>query len=508
LSDGRTQARIDRRTLYGIAAIVAFGAVLRLPALLHGGLWRDDAYVYIDVTAPTFAEFLHRVIVTEWHPPLYFTLLYFWTKMAGTSELSLLILPYLCSLLAIPATYLLGAAAESKSVGLLAAAIYAVAPLPAAYSTEYVYPLCALLCTLLALLVTRARRREPSPTCLAAVALTSFLLAFTHYLALLYVPLLAAWALTSPVGLKKGAAVAASAIAGMLPFAAWAPVLLRQLSIGVPFAGSVKALKALTLLNWLLESMPARPLVLEFAFLALVAFAVVVVAFHKRFVFADSLALGSIYLLVLGIMLAGNLPYVRYAMPLYALLATGLAYVVLAFADRIRAQDPAAASRWGPALTAVAAALFIAGDARDAFGGQLPKSGIRSFVSSAGIDPRTLYVIAPDEMTPTFAYYTRHDEAHFMGFVRRNNSQVFVLEGYERDWNDPHAVRDALQAIAAAKQFRYVELVVDERTHGSPAVPFWKSWQLLAQLERRYSLVKRARYPGEFESVAVYRFVL
>ncbi|HZV77278.1 MAG TPA: hypothetical protein VFF63_05955, partial [Candidatus Babeliales bacterium] len=72
---------------------------------MHEGLWRDEAYVYVDLIAPTFKEFFHRVVETEYHPPLYFLLVYVWVKLAGISEISLKTLPFICSILTVLAVY-------------------------------------------------------------------------------------------------------------------------------------------------------------------------------------------------------------------------------------------------------------------------------------------------------------------------------------------------------------------------------------------------------------------
>jgi uncharacterized membrane protein len=77
-----------------LAAIIVAAALVRLPLLLHDGLWRDEAYVYVAVTAPTFRDFMQRVIASEYHPPLYFVICYFWVRLVGATELSLKALPF------------------------------------------------------------------------------------------------------------------------------------------------------------------------------------------------------------------------------------------------------------------------------------------------------------------------------------------------------------------------------------------------------------------------------
>ena len=82
-------ASSDRLATWTLIAIVLLAIAVRLPQLLHAGLWRDEAYVWVDLSAPTFGEFWHRITTSESHPPLYFMLVYAWTKLFGSSEMAL-----------------------------------------------------------------------------------------------------------------------------------------------------------------------------------------------------------------------------------------------------------------------------------------------------------------------------------------------------------------------------------------------------------------------------------
>ena len=71
-----------------IVLFTAVGLALRLP-LLTRGIWRDEGSTYADVLAPSLGAMLAHLPVTELTPPLYFIVMFYWTRAAGTSEVAL-----------------------------------------------------------------------------------------------------------------------------------------------------------------------------------------------------------------------------------------------------------------------------------------------------------------------------------------------------------------------------------------------------------------------------------
>ncbi len=232
--EARKPLENDRNRSLILLAIVVLAVLMRLPSLLNDGLWRDEANVYFEVSAPTFIEFLHRTAAIEWHPPLYFFIAYLWSKVGGTGEFALKVLPFAFSILTVPFVYRLGKTASSTAAGLLAAAMYAVAPAAIVVATDYLYPMVTLLYTVLAWLVTLGRREPLTPVRYGLVALATLVVVYSHYTALLYVPLLVLWALTSPKGLRHGLGLASALIAGTIPFVLWLHVFLNEWHTGLP----------------------------------------------------------------------------------------------------------------------------------------------------------------------------------------------------------------------------------------------------------------------------------
>jgi 4-amino-4-deoxy-L-arabinose transferase-like glycosyltransferase len=509
------------RTRALLAAIVTAGALIRIPGLLHDGLWRDEAYVYVDAIAPTFQAFLHRVVETEYHPPLYFLIAYGWVRLAGTSELSLKALPLLFSMLTIPAVYRLGTIAGSTALGLLAAAMYAVSPLAILESGDYLYPLMGLLCTALAALIMAGRREPLRPARLAAIAVVTMLTMYTQYAALFYVPMLAAWALSSPRGVRHGLALAGAAGLGALPFLFWLPTFLSQPDpyfLRPPwnprnplFVPPPTALEKFGFFAWtIVRSLPLWPEKLAIVLGLFLAAALVRLVMSRR-INADATAMGVMYAVALALIAGAGRLGVRYIGPFLGLFCVFLAWIVSAWFERVRLERPSQWARWGATVTAVLCVFMVTEDVVFSLHtAAMPESGIRTFVRSRPLDPATLYVIAPDYMTATFAFYARDAQVAYTAFGQTDHPEIFRY-GRDASIYSPGAVRNAIIGLGKkAGGHEYLDLIVDDasdsakvsrgRLYRSPAR------RLLDSMRARYPLLAQAHYPGRFESVTVYRF--
>jgi hypothetical protein len=502
-----------------LAGIVAAGILIRIPGLLHDGLWRDEAYVYVDAMAPTFRSFLGRVIATEYHPPLYFLISYVWLRLAGTSELALKAIPFLCSVLAIPAVYRLGALAGSAGVGLLAAAMYAVSPMAILESGDYLYPQMALLCTVLAALVMTARREPLWPARFVAIAVVTTLTTYTHYAALFYVPMLVVWALSSPRGVRHGAALAGALVLGALPFVFWLPVLVHQpdpylvkpaLGPGNPlFAPPPTVLAKLGFFAWtIVRSMPLWPEKLAIVLCVFLAVALVRVVMSRR-VNSDAIAMGVIYAAALALISAAGRLNVRYAVLFEGLLCVFLAWIVAAWFERITREYPAQWARWGAAVTALICLFIVTEDVIFAMHtAGMPKSGIRTFVATQPLDPATLYVIAPYDLTATFAFYARDAQVAYTAFPQSDHPEIFKF-GNDASLYEADAVPNAVNRLAGeARAYEYLDLIVDDTADVEKAsggvVYRSPTRDFLDAMRARYPLLAERRYPGRMESVTVY----
>lgn len=495
----------------GLLLIVFLAAAMRIPSLLHDGIWRDEANVYVELTAPTFVDFLHRVAAIDFHPPLYFILVYGWVKLAGLSEIALKALPFAFSIATVPIIYRLGKAADSEATGFVAAVLFAIAPLTISYSTMYLYPLAILADGLLALAVTTARRREYSARQCAAVFGASLLAVYSHYTGLILAGILVLWALLSPRGRKHGARLAGTILLGMLPFAFWLPVFLHQHHLGLPYqspASFSRSVQAVALA--LAQLVPVPPSPIPFVLFSSILAPGVLVAFRTRGWQCDAFAMGAVSICAIVAVAFTGLLVVRYVLPFSTLFYVCVAWLLTLAGKQLQSSDPSAWKRWRvPVTVALTAALLTANTAYTLAQAQLPRSGIATFLTAVPIDPRTLYVVAPDYAAPEFAYYARDHGVRFIGFARIDHPEIYVLDDYAEIWNDKMLVQKVQAAIAArAVQFRYLDVVEDDGARDQYHIPFGRVRQLITALRRQYELVDRQGYPGRWEPITVYRFRL
>ena len=491
-----------------LAAIIIAGALVRLPSLLHDGLWRDEAYVYVAVTAPSFRDFMQRLIASEYHPPLYFVICYFWVRLVGVTELSLKALPFVFSVLTVPAVYWLGKSAVSRSAGLLAAALYAMSPLAIVYSSGgYLYSLATLLFTILAHLVMSARREPSKPGRLGAIALVTALVVYTHYFALFFVPMLAFWAATSRKGARHAAILTSSIVLGALTFLFWLPTFLIQRR-AEPFVAPLSAhSKALFAISTLLQFMPARPPALALLFLLGIAGGVIVLCGERR-LNTDASVMGLFFFAALLCACATNVISLRYLLPFIGLLYVFVASIILGCVQVFKLDNGSAKARWRLAAAIVLCAAFAVENVLYVLRtSAVPRSGIRTFVGVKRLDRGTLYVIAPDYMAATFAFYARRSHVSYTGFVRSRHPEITRWANYLADWQAPNAVASGAEAIQRhARPYEYMDMIMDEAARSVTPIPYVKVWQLLSLMEGRFRLVDSKRYAGRDEAIVVYRF--
>ena len=94
----------NKKTYLILALIILLGLALRLYNLGEQSFWIDEAY---SVRETQFS--LGRIISgTDPTPPLYYSFLFFWTRMFGISEFNVRLLSVIFSIISIGIFYLLG----------------------------------------------------------------------------------------------------------------------------------------------------------------------------------------------------------------------------------------------------------------------------------------------------------------------------------------------------------------------------------------------------------------
>jgi uncharacterized membrane protein len=121
-------------TLASISATLFLAFALRLYRLGYQSIWYDEG-VSIHLAQKGLAALTVHT-VGDIHPPLYYYLLHFWIKAAGSSEFAVAFLSLIFGLLLVPLVYCIGQHLYNPMVGSLAALLVAVSPYNLWYSQE------------------------------------------------------------------------------------------------------------------------------------------------------------------------------------------------------------------------------------------------------------------------------------------------------------------------------------------------------------------------------------
>jgi mannosyltransferase len=116
-----------------IILILAFG--LRLISI-NQSLWLDEAANVVGSTQYSFWLFLTKYTLGDFHPPVYFAILWIWDHIFGISELSVRLPSVIFAVATVYLVFLIGKKIWNHNVGLLAALLLAISPLQLYYSQE------------------------------------------------------------------------------------------------------------------------------------------------------------------------------------------------------------------------------------------------------------------------------------------------------------------------------------------------------------------------------------
>ena len=168
--------------LWALAALLVLGAGLRFATLGQQSFWIDEAATW-NVVHGGFGHVISTIPRTESTPPLYYVLVWAWSRAFGIGEVGLRSFSALCGTLTIPVVWELGRRVLSTRAGLIAAGITAVNPLLIWFSQEArAYSLLVLLSALSLWALSRVIER-PERGRLAVWGLICALALCTHYFA-------------------------------------------------------------------------------------------------------------------------------------------------------------------------------------------------------------------------------------------------------------------------------------------------------------------------------------
>ncbi|HEY5045068.1 MAG TPA: glycosyltransferase family 39 protein [Solirubrobacteraceae bacterium] len=176
-----------------LAALLILAAALRFSTLGLQSFWYDEAFTPVHVLHASLGATLHGVVHTENTPPLWYVLIWAWSRIFGAGALALRFPSALAGVATVGVAWGIGRELTGRRATAIAtAAFIAVNPLFVWYSQEArAYGLFVLLSALAMWCFLRAERR-PTPGRLAAFAAAASLALLSHYFAaFLLVPMIA-----------------------------------------------------------------------------------------------------------------------------------------------------------------------------------------------------------------------------------------------------------------------------------------------------------------------------
>ena len=216
--------------------ILLLGLIIRL-ILLDQSLWLDEAINVVNAKNLSLLDFITKYPIGDFHPPLYFAILWIWGHVFGFSEISVRLPSVILAVATLGLTYLIGKDLFSKKIGLLTALILTLAPLHIYYSQEA--RMYSLSCFAAALSFYFLIRLVQGKSWLGYI-LSLVLLLYSGYLVYLILPSQLIFVLWSKKSFLKK--VVLSQIISLICLVPWLSIFNQQLQTG--------RMAAILLPNW------------------------------------------------------------------------------------------------------------------------------------------------------------------------------------------------------------------------------------------------------------------
>lgn len=206
-----------------IYLIVLLGLVLRLISI-NQSLWIDEA-TSAQVAKMSVSDIFTKFLPGDFHPPLYYLVLKYWSSVFGYSEVAIRIPSVIFGLATILFIYLIAKTLFDKKTAIIASALSASSGLLIYYSQEArMYNLAALLVSISIYLFLNKKWFW--------LSISILLLGMTDYVSLLILPVI--WFF----GRKDIRKIFLSHIPLFIFFGLWLPIFISQLQTGFSVSGS------------------------------------------------------------------------------------------------------------------------------------------------------------------------------------------------------------------------------------------------------------------------------
>lgn len=522
-----------KHTNFILSSLMLIGLLLRLPSL-RLGVWRDEGSTYLNALPTDLHEVINTVIYSELNPPGFYLIMHQWMQWFGAEDVIFKIPALIFGVLLIPTTYELGSLISSRTVGLIAAAVTAFAPDAIYYSQEArPYTLAALLSCLVVILYCKAIDNKQPIWYLVGFAICATMLLYVQYTGLL---LLASLAIVTLYLWWRGMAniklmrFAIAFIIIFLLYTPWLPTFFTHLHTGLPWLTKKSWLMRPKILvdnfRYTLPVVNRHKTTLEIIVsLALIVQASQFFSRSQKFINQSKSELKThkftfALLLNLTVLLAASmlasLSYTRrYMFPFAPLAWVVYSSSVINLLQCIDTQWNGRFSRLGKQIVVVLLVITIAvPNVKYAIAlGNISKSGIRSLAADVqkNLPEKSIYLINPDYLSPTFAYYFPQNPVKIYGVGRWNRPEIFSPQGYAEVWQKPTLISDIEQNLKKEIQNGYIQLfLVQERgvINNLGKMNYSRANEVLPRLKQSYSLLEQTDYRGVNESVTLYKFAL
>ena len=206
-----------------IYLVLFFGLILRLISL-NQSLWLDEATTAL-VSQMSLTDFFTKFMPNDFHPPLYYLVIHYWSLVFGNSEIALRIPSVMFGVLTICIIYLIAKEVKIKWP-VVSALFLATSGLHIYYSQEArMYGLVTLLVSYLVYLYLKEK------WLLFSIILV--LIFLTDYVSILILPVLFLYKRSLPLRGNYSKRLVYSTIPLVITFIIWLPFLSKQLIAGM-----------------------------------------------------------------------------------------------------------------------------------------------------------------------------------------------------------------------------------------------------------------------------------
>jgi len=431
-----------------ITSVLLIALVVRLTSL-DQSFWLDETTTATVARDMPLSEFFSSFLPGDFHPPLHYLTVKAWGGVFGFSEMALRFTSVLFGLATVYLTYRIGKLLNSGRVGLMAAALLAVAPLHIYYSQELrMYAMTAFLATVSFYHFLRLLDKpQKSDWILWSTSIALLLL--TDYLPMFILPVF--WAYARRAKLSQAwwkqflLGHITLAVAALLIF----PIFLRQASgaLSVQSSGSLwwRALGSTTLKNTLLifikfitGRVPFDGMVIALTGTAGLLIGISLLKTKVGIKKLEPIWYWLVVPIVIGLVIGFFVPVVQFFRFLFVLPAL---YLLIAFGTEKlgKLKTPVLASLL--TLSAIFSGMYLLdqGNHRENW------KGLAEYVGSSAV------LFVADSQMEAFRYYSNVEPAFGPSGINKAAKEIYLTR-YVQDIFDPEdKTREALEAAGFEK---------------------------------------------------------